>query len=179
MNSGPHIFLLTAFSMLVPAGVAAGALQEPTSAAAAPHQHASTPQPATLPSPLSIPLDADVLAALPRETVTATAHDKTLHCEGIPLAALLRATEALPAQPLSGQALSRYVLVTARDGYRVLYSLAELETSVGNHAVFLVDRCEGGPLDVEDGPLRLIAPQESRSARWVRQVQSITVVAAP
>ncbi|MGO4222951.1 hypothetical protein AB4Y64_14000 [Lysobacter sp. TAF61] len=31
----------------------------------------------------------------------------------------------------------------------------------------------------EDGPWRLVAPGESRPARWVRQVDSIRVVDAP
>lgn len=140
------------------------------------HGRASEP---TSASPLTIPIDADTLSALPREPVTAAAHDKTLHCEGVALSALLRAAHALPAEPLRGPGLAKYILVTARDGYRAVYSLAELEPTLGNHPVLLVDRCEGKPLDNEDGPLRLIAPTESRPARWVRQVQSITVVTAP
>lgn len=140
------------------------------------HGHAS--QPAT-PSPLAVPIDAAALAALPRESVTATAHGNTLQCEGVPLAALLGKAGALPGEPLRGAGLANYVLVSARDGYRAVYSLAELEPTLGNHKVLLVDRCDGKPLGDEDGPLRLIAPQESRPARWVRQVQSITVVAAP
>ena len=179
MKRDLHIFLMAAISMLVPAGVAAGASQESTSTAASSHQHASTPQPATLPSPLSIPLDAGTLATLPRETVTATWDDRTLHCEGVSMVSLLRVNQALPAQPLSGEALIRYVLVTSRAGDRVVYSLAELDPGLGNHAVFLVDRCEGEPLDDEDGPLRLIAPHEFSDARWVRRVRSITVVTAP
>lgn len=139
------------------------------------HARASEP---TAPSPLSIPLDEEMRAGLPRIAVSATAHGKTMSCDGIGLSDLLRKAGGLPAE-LRGPALASYVLVAARDGYRVVYSLAELEPSLGNHAVFLVDRCEGEPLDHEDGPLRLIAPQESRGARWVRQVQSITVVAAP
>lgn len=145
-----------------------------------PHQHASPPQ-ATSPlsSPIAVPLDAATLASLPRESVSATAHEVTLQCEGVPLAALLRKANALPEQPLRGSALANYVLVTARDGYRTVYSLAEIEPTLGNHKVLLVDRCAGKPLDETDGPLRLIAPDESRPARWVRQVQSITVVSAP
>ena len=71
------------------------------------------------------------------------------------------------------------MLVSARDGQRVVYALAEFEPTLGNRKVLLVDRCDGKPLDENDGPLRLIAPEESDPSRWVRQVQSITVVAAP
>ena len=35
------------------------------------------------------------------------------------------------------------------------------------------------PLTGDDGPLRLIAPEEARPARWVRQLKSITVIVAP
>lgn len=140
------------------------------------HSHASNPVSV---SPLTVPIDAATLATLPREPVTATAHEKTLRCEGVALSALLRAAGALPAEPLRGPQLTNYVLVTARDGYRAIFSLAELEPTLGNRKVLLVDQCEGKPLSDDDGPLRLIAPEESRPARWVRQVQSITVVTAP
>ncbi|HYM85338.1 MAG TPA: molybdopterin-dependent oxidoreductase [Pseudoxanthomonas sp.] len=146
---------------------------------ASPHQHASSPTRTPHASPLVVPLDAALLATLPREAVTATAHEKTLHCEGVSLAALLRSAGALDSEPLHGTRLANYVLVTARDGYRAVYSLAELEPTLGNHPVLLVDRCEGKALADDDGPLRLIAPTESRPARWVRQVQSITVVTSP
>lgn len=139
------------------------------------HARASEP---TTPSPLSVPLDADTRATLPRAAVSATAHGKTLNCEGVALSDLLRKTEGLPAE-LRGPALASYVLVTARDGYRVVYSLAELDPSLGNRHIVLADRCDGQPLSEEDGPLRLVAPEELRPARWVRQVQSITVVRAP
>lgn len=132
-----------------------------------------------LPSPVAVAIDAPTLAALPRQPVNAFAHGKALSCEGVPLVAVLRAAQAMPADALRGAALSRYVLVTARDGYRALYSLGELDGTLGNHAVFVVDRCDGKPLDDDDGPLRLIAPADARPARWVRQVQAITVVAAP
>lgn len=136
---------------------------------------ASVPMP---PSPFVVPLDETTLAKLPRESVQASAQG--LDCEGVTLAALLRATGAMPADPLhGGPLLARYVLVTARDGDRVLYSLAELDPSLSGRRVLLADRCHGQPLDADDGPLRLIAPDDARPARWLRQVKSIVVVAAP
>lgn len=131
------------------------------------------------PSPFVVPLDEATLAKLPRESVKASAHGQNLDCEGVALAGLLRATGAMPAEPLRGQQLARYVLVGARDSYRAIYSLAELDASLTDRRVFLVDRCNGKPLDADDGPLRLIAPDDARPARWVRQVKSITVVTAP
>jgi hypothetical protein len=138
--------------------------------------HASEP---LQPSPVVVPLDPATLAALPREPVKASAHGQALDCSGIALVALLRATGAMPAGPLRGSQLTRYVLVAARNGYRAVYSLAELDPSLAARRVLLVDRCAGRPLGADDGPLRLIAPDDARPARWVRQVKSITVVAAP
>jgi hypothetical protein len=162
--------------ILVSALLAAGPAATAVAAGEIAQGHASQPVSA---SPQVIPIDPATLAALPRETVVATTHGKALQCEGVTLTALLRAAKALPAAPLSRGQLANYVLVSARDGQRALFSLAELEPTLGKHRVVLVDRCDGRPLDRGDGPLRLIAPEEPRPARWVRQVQSITVVTAP
>lgn len=140
------------------------------------HSHASDP---ASPSPLSVPLDDATLATLPRAAVAVTAHGKTATCTGVRLSALLTRAGVLSAEHLRGPALASYVLVTARDGNRVIYSLAELEPTLGNNNVVLVNQCDDKPLPDDSGPLRLIAPGESGHARWVRQVQSITVVAAP
>lgn len=142
-----------------------------------PHAHASDP-PQRM-APLDVALDAAKLANLPRVTATGSAHGKTLSCEGVSLAALLRASGAMPEQPLRGPELARMVVVSARDGYRVAYSLAELDASLGAREVVLTDRCDGAALGADDGPWRLIAPGESRPARWIRQVESIRVIDAP
>ena len=172
--------LLMALSLPVFAACASTPAAGP--AASRGHAHATAQGRASAPeapSPIAVPLDAATLSALPRQAVRASAHGKALDCEGVSLAALLRASGALPAQRLPGAQLDRYVLVDARDGYRVLYALAELDPGTGQREVVLVDRCDGQPLSADDGPLRLIAPGDARPARWVRQVRAITVVAAP
>ncbi|MCL1635407.1 molybdopterin-dependent oxidoreductase [Luteimonas sp. SX5] len=167
--------------LLLVAGLSACAAAGPVLRAAAPShpEHAGRASEPMSPSPFVVPLDAATLAKLPREPVKASAHGQDLDCEGVALAGLLRATGAVPADPLRGPQLARYLLVTARDGYRAIYSLAELDPSLSDRRVLLVDHCSGKPLDDDDGPLRLIAPGDARPARWVRQVKSITVVAAP
>ena len=126
-----------------------------------------------------IALDAASLAALPRETVDAEVHGHTLHCSGVPLGALLRKAGAVPEKSLHGAALARTVLASAHDGYRVAFSLAELDPALGDTRVFVVDRCDDKPLDAQDGPLRLLVPGDARAARSARQVESISVVVAP
>ena len=135
--------------------------------------------PAIASEPHRVPLDAATLAASPREPVDADAYGKPLHCSGVPLAALLRNAGAMPAEPLRGAQLARIVRVTARDGYRVVFSLAELDATLGNARVFVVDACDGKTLDEHDGPLRLLVTDDTRPARSVRQVQAIDVVDAP
>ncbi|WP_417474641.1 hypothetical protein [Luteimonas mephitis] len=144
-----------------------------------PHLHAAPPQAPALPSPVVVPLDAATLAALPRTTVDAAAHGEALRCEGVALAALMQAAGAMPAEPLRGAQLGRYVQVDGRDGYRALFALAEFDPTLGNRSAFVVDRCDGKALGDDTGPLRLVVPGEARPARWVQQVEAITVIVAP
>lgn len=177
-DAGSAIRAFLALALAAASGCASSGMQrDPASASDPPARgHASEP---VAPSPLAVPLDAATLSTLPRQRVQASAHGRTLDCEGVPLALLLRKAGALPEGKLPRALLSHYVLVQARDGYRVLYALAELDPGTGNRPVYLVDRCDGRPLDDTEGPLRLIAPGDLRPARWVRQVEAITVIAAP
>jgi hypothetical protein len=38
---------------------------------------------------------------------------------------------------------------------------------------------DGKPLDAKEGPYRIVVPDEKRLARWVRQVTTLKIVAAP
>ncbi len=69
--------------------------------------------------------------------------------------------------------------MTARDGYRAVYALAELDAAFTEAVVLLADRRDGQPLSSEEGPFRLVLPHEKRAARWVRQVIRLGVKAAP
>lgn len=125
--------------------------------------------------PQPVLLDAQVLAAAPHEPVQMEVHGETLLCTGVPLVLLLRGADAMPDAPLHGPQLARVVHVSARDGYRVAFSLAELDSALGGTRAFVVDRCGDKPLDEHDGPLRLLVPTDKRAARSVRQLQSIAV----
>lgn len=149
----------------------------PALAVAAPPRHAhGEAAPAAAPQgTVEIKLDEAVLAKLPQIKAEGMSHGRKLSCEGVALVALLRASGAMPAEPLRGAQLSRIAQVRARDGYRAAFSLGELDPSLGNRPVVLTRRCNGAELPAEDGPWRLIVPGESRPARWVRQVESIRV----
>lgn len=123
-------------------------------------------------------LDAAALAKLPRSSVRASAHGVDGEWEGVPLIEVLRAAGAPVGDALRGPNLQLYVRVSAADGYRVVYALAELDPAFRDDGVLLADRRDGRPLAADEGPFRLIAPREARPGRWVRQVTAIDVLRA-
>jgi hypothetical protein len=79
---------------------------------------------------------------------------------------------------LRGKELADYVVVDARDGYRVVFALAEFDAGYSDRIALLADRVDGKAIDSTTGPLRLVVPDEKRPARWVRQVTRITLMRA-
>jgi DMSO/TMAO reductase YedYZ molybdopterin-dependent catalytic subunit len=120
------------------------------------------------------------LQSMPRVTLQAKTHDGKDHAfEGVALAELLHRAGLPQGEELRGPLLSRYLLMTAHDGYRTLFSLPELDPAFSDTRALLADRMDGQPLSSRDGPLRLILPAEKREARWVRMVERIELLAAP
>jgi DMSO/TMAO reductase YedYZ molybdopterin-dependent catalytic subunit len=121
-------------------------------------------------------LTAAELARLPRQVVKVSDRQgKLLVYEGVALTEVLRRAGAPLGESLKGEAMSTYLLVEARDGYRVVFALAELDPAFANSVVLLADRRDGQPLDALEGPLRLVVPAERRQARWVRQVRRLVI----
>jgi len=108
------------------------------------------------------------------------AHEKkTAVHQGVPLLDLLQAAGVPSGENLRGKLLATCVVVTASDGYKATFSLAELDSGIGNRQVIVADGEDGKPLSPGTGPLRLVVPEDKRPARWVRMVKSIRVVANP
>jgi DMSO/TMAO reductase YedYZ molybdopterin-dependent catalytic subunit len=129
---------------------------------------------------VSTPLTLTVadLKAMPRKTLTVVnPHEKkTEKYEGVALEEILRKAGVPQGDALRGPAMATYVLAEAADGYRVVFSLAELDAGIADSEVIVADTMDGAPLDDKLGPFRLVAPHEKRPARWVRMLRSITVV---
>jgi DMSO/TMAO reductase YedYZ molybdopterin-dependent catalytic subunit len=119
------------------------------------------------------------LAAIPHVKLHASAHGVEGDWDGVPLIEILRAAGAPGGETLRGPALALYVRITAADGYRAVFALAELDPSTGDAQAILADRHDGKPLDANEGPLRVIVPHDKRPARWVRQVIAIELLRAP
>jgi DMSO/TMAO reductase YedYZ molybdopterin-dependent catalytic subunit len=126
-------------------------------------------------TPLQLSL-AD-LKSMPRRTLKVmNPHEKKMDTyEGVPLQELLRRAGVPQGQALRGRALSTYVLAEAADGYRVVFSLAELDSGFTDSDVIIADTIDGAPLGPNQGPLKLVVPHDKRPARWVRMVKSLTV----
>lgn len=121
-------------------------------------------------------LEAADLAKLPRQSVRVTAPGgKEATFEGVSVAEILRLAGVAQGNALRGKALMFVVVVEAADGYKVTFSLAELDPAFGGRLVLLADRRDGQAMDPAEGPLRLVIPGEPKHARWVRQVVAIRV----
>lgn len=128
-----------------------------------------------LPDGRRVELSPSLLAHVPRQTVSATAHGKTASYAGYDLRAVLAAAGVAPIDAIRGKRLGNYVVIAAADGYKVVFGLGELDRTLGNRLVLLADRADGQPLSPADGPWRLVVPGDQRPARWERQVVSIRV----
>ena len=155
--------------LLIAAYVATGSL----SAAAQSHgAHApSTPPPGRI----ELPWSAELLHNLPRHDVGMEVHGRALQCSGVDLVDLLRRAGAMPADPLRGAHLARRVEVRACDGYTVVFSLGELDPTLGKQRVYVADQCDGKPLPADAGPARLLIPSDARPARSARQIQTFVI----
>lgn len=128
-----------------------------------------------VPTPRNV--TAQDLAALARHTVRASDHGRPpAEYRGVRLIDVLQLAGVQAGPTLRGPRLAEAVLVEARDGYRVVFALAELDSAFTEKQVLLVDQKDGAALDAEAGPWRLVIPDEKRPARWIRQVTRISVV---
>jgi hypothetical protein len=125
-------------------------------------------------------LTASDLQAMPRVKLQAKTHDGKEHTfEGVAVAELLKRAGQPQGEDLKGPLLARYVVISAHDGYRAVFSLPELDPAYSDSRALVADRMDGAPLSDHDGPLRIILPNEKRESRWVRMVERIEVVASP
>jgi DMSO/TMAO reductase YedYZ molybdopterin-dependent catalytic subunit len=144
---------------------------------------AQTPAPATqltVAGDVTTPLTLTIgdLKKMPRKTVAVMnpRERKMETYEGVLLEDVLHRAGAMQGDQLRGLALSMYVVAEAADGYRVVFSLAELDSAFSESDALVADTMDDAPLHATIGPLRLVAPHDKRPARWVRMLKSIKVV---
>jgi hypothetical protein len=123
-----------------------------------------------------VKLDAASLAELPRQTAILQDHGKEITYEGVLLRDVLAHAGVDFGKGLRGKQLSSYVIAVGSDGYQAVYALADFDPTITNSAIILADKRDGKPLEANEGPLRIVVPQDKRPARSVRLLREIEVV---
>lgn len=128
---------------------------------------------------MAVPIEPALIEGLPTREVMLTHHGEQQVCTGPLLADVLARLGAPSKGEIRGAALLTAVVVEARDGYRVAFTLGELDPLLGKAEVVLTNRCNGAALAETDGPFRLAVAGDTRGARSVRQVATLQLVAVP
>ena len=128
--------------------------------------------------PAAVTFDGAALAALPQAEASTVLHGTKVSCTGPWLADLLARAGVPAGEAVRGPAFTLAVIATAADGYRVAFTVGELDPKLGHAPVLVATRCNGTAIGSDDGPVRLIAAGEARGARSVRQLVRLTVVDA-
>ena len=117
------------------------------------------------------------LARLPRQTLQAADRgQEAVNYEGVPLVEVLKLAGAPLGEALKhGDAPTWYVVVEAKDNYRAVFALSEIDPAFTDRSILVADRKAGKALGDDEGPLRIIVPGEKRHARWVRQVIGLRI----
>jgi DMSO/TMAO reductase YedYZ molybdopterin-dependent catalytic subunit len=124
-------------------------------------------------------LTAADLAALPSDTLRTRTHDGPEQVFIGPRLSAVLTRAGARLDSLRGRALAQYVLVEARDGYRVVLGVVELASDFTPRRIILAHSADGQPIGEGEGPWRLVVEGELRAARWVRQVSAIRLRDAP
>jgi hypothetical protein len=145
-------------------------------------QPASAPAQLRLSAPPHEPVvlsQAD-LKALPHITVTVEdTHANTKETySGVRLADLFSKLGTPLGSELRGKAMLTYIKASAPDGYAVVFSLAEVDPEFHSGEIIVADQMNGQPLDARSGPFKLVATEDKRPARWVRNVTTLELKTA-
>jgi hypothetical protein len=119
------------------------------------------------------------LKAMPQKTISVhNQHNNSAETySGVPLSDLLAKTGFVAGPTLSRSILRSYLRAEGTDQYWVLYSATEVEPSGHKGDVIVATSINGKPLGVE-GSLKLVSTEDAQPQRWVRNLRSVTVVAA-
>lgn len=97
---------------------------------------------------------------------------------GVAMIEILEKAGVTTGSKLRGENLAKYLLISAADGYEVVYSLAEIDPDFTDQVILLATSKDGQPLANGEGPFRIITPHDKKPARWIREVHSIKVAFA-
>lgn len=121
-------------------------------------------------------LKAEELLQMSRETVSIQEDGSNVDYEGVLLREILKRAGAPTEKELRGKALASYVLAKARDGYQVVFTLAEVAPEFANERILVADKRDGKPLFGYHSPFRVVCPNDRAGARSVRMLDALEIV---
>ena len=124
----------------------------------------------------SVPFVAVTLNRLPKQTIHTTDHETPVTFEGVLLSDVLSHVDRPLGDAFHGTAASYYLEAEGADGYRAIFSWAELDPSIAEKNVYVVLKRDGKDLASSEGPFELVVPGEKRNARWVRQLKALRIL---
>lgn len=112
------------------------------------------------------------------ETVRYTLAGKEHTARCVPLLTLVEAAQPKIDPNRKHHRVSFVVVLRARDGYTVAFSLAELSPDLGNRPVWIALDTDGKPLPENEAPVRLLVPGEGMEhrPRWTFGITTISVL---
>lgn len=127
----------------------------------------------------SLKITVAALSKMKPEQITTQGKDGKSHIyKGVRLVDVLSVAGVPTGKALRGEYLKKYVLVKGADGYEVIFALAETDPELSGDTILIAYMIDGSVLQNEEGPFRIVAPDDKRATRWVRGLQSIRIFAA-
>jgi DMSO/TMAO reductase YedYZ molybdopterin-dependent catalytic subunit len=121
-------------------------------------------------------LSLSEIGKLPRFSVRAKDEKgKESVWEGVPLHEVLKVAGVKLGEAIRGKTLANYLVAEAADGYRVVFTLPEIDPTFTDLTFLLAYRRDGQPMGLHEGNLRIVVPHEKRHARWIRQVIAVSI----
>lgn len=118
-----------------------------------------------------------MFAQLKPVVIMAKAHDEKVHrYTGVALADVLKKAGVELGDSVKKTTITSYIVVTAADNYKAIYTLPEIDPAFANRTVILANRVDKQPLPEDYAPYQIIVPGEKKHARWVHQVTGIQLV---
>ena len=105
-------------------------------------------------------------------------HDKSEHAYScVPMKSILAAANVPMAEALHGKALSLVVVASAKDNYRAVFSLAELNEGMAVHPTlaYVCDSDNGKPFGEKEAPLKLLVTTDKHPSRSVRMLTGLEI----
>ena len=171
---------VTKFACLISFAVLASSPQSSPAQDPAPSSHTQAERSTSLTltvAGVSHQLSAAALAALPQSHLTVhnshTNHDENY--AGVSLYDLLASSGLSLTKQNQQTYLHSYIRAQGTDFYFVLYSAAEVQPDLNTSTVLIATHLDGHALGA-DGAFKLVASNDKRPARWVRNLLSLTLI---